>query len=133
MGAVSLHVAMSERAASSSARAFLRVRTGLGRARERVARAAPPAKASGVSRFLSLHASLCDTALRRPTSAVLYAFVTESGLLAELTREETDGESLERVQNLNKLFGMAARVGPLLRQDRVPQFIEHLDLLMEMG
>src|SRR5262249_57484237 len=41
--------------------------------------------------------------------------------------------SLERVQNLNKLFAIATRVGPLLREDRVPAFIEHLDLLIEMG
>jgi len=114
-------------------RGFLRVAREAVAGRDPAVESLSPATASAVNRFLSLHASLCDTALRRPTSAVLYAFVTESGLLAALTREETDGESLERVQNLNKLFGMAARVGPLLRQDRVPQFIEHLDLLMEMG
>jgi DNA helicase-2/ATP-dependent DNA helicase PcrA len=85
-----------------------------------------------VRRFATLHAALCDSAIRRPTSEVLYQFVTESGLLAALTAEES-AESLERVQNLNKLFGIVARVGPLLKQDRVPAFIEHLDLLIEMG
>ncbi len=85
-----------------------------------------------VRRFATLHAALCDSAIRRPTSEVLYQFVTESGLLAALTAEES-AESLERVQNLNKLFGIVSRVGPLLKQDRVPAFIEHLDLLIEMG
>jgi DNA helicase-2/ATP-dependent DNA helicase PcrA len=63
---------------------------------------------------------------------VLYQFVTESGFLASLTVEES-AESLEKVQNLDKLFGIVARIGPLLRSDRVPAFIEHLDLLIEMG
>jgi DNA helicase-2/ATP-dependent DNA helicase PcrA len=88
---------------------------------------------AAVRRFAALHAALCDTAIRRPTTAVLYEFVTDSGLLTSLTAQETSAESLEKVQNLNKLFGIAARVGPLLREDRVPQFIEHLDLLIEMG
>jgi DNA helicase-2/ATP-dependent DNA helicase PcrA len=76
---------------------------------------------------------MCDTAERRPTSEVLYQFVTDSGLLSSLTSEEGDASSLERVQNLNKLFGITTRVGPLLKEDRVPAFIEHLDLLIEMG
>ncbi len=87
---------------------------------------------AAVRRFAALHAKLCDTAVRRPTSEVLYQFVTESGLLTALTTQES-AESLERVQNLNKLFGIVSRVGPLLKQDRVPAFIEHLDLLIEMG
>jgi DNA helicase-2/ATP-dependent DNA helicase PcrA len=94
--------------------------------------ACTPATRDAVRRFAALHAALCDSAVRRPTSEVLYQFVTESGLLAALTAEES-AESLERVQNLNKLFGIVARVGPLLKQDRVKHFIEHLDLLIEMG
>jgi len=85
-----------------------------------------------VGRFLDLHRRLSASALRRPTSEVLYEFVTESGLLRRLTKSE-DAESLERVQNLNKLFGIVARVGPLLQVDRVGPFIRHLDLLIEMG
>ena len=88
---------------------------------------------TAVQRLALLHAALCDSAVRRPTSEVLYQFVTESGLLASLTSDESSAESLERVQNLNKLFGIVSRVGPLLKRDRVPAFIEHLDLLMEMG
>jgi len=91
-----------------------------------------PSTCDAVQRFAPLHARLCSTALARPTSEVLYQFVTESGLLAALTAEES-AESLERVQNLNKLFGIVSRVGPLLKEDRVRGFIEHLDLLVEMG
>jgi DNA helicase-2/ATP-dependent DNA helicase PcrA len=86
-----------------------------------------------VERFTTLHRALSESAIRRPTSEVLYQFVTESGLLASLTADESSAESLERVQNLNKLFGIVSRVGPLLRHDRVPAFIEHLDLLMDLG
>jgi DNA helicase-2/ATP-dependent DNA helicase PcrA len=48
-------------------------------------------------------------------------------------QDGSDAEKLEQVQNLDKLFQITARVGPLLQQDRVPAFIEHLDLLIEMG
>jgi len=85
-----------------------------------------------VRRFAALHRDLCGIAVRRPTSEVLYAFVNDSGLLAALVGEETP-ENLERVQNLNKLFGITSRVGRLLTVDRVQQFIPHLDLLVELG
>ena len=85
-----------------------------------------------VSRFRDLHRRLAASALRRTTAEVLYEFVSESGLLAALTAQDTP-ESVERAQNLNKLFGMVSRVGPLLKRDRVDQFIPHLDLLIEMG
>ena len=90
------------------------------------------ATTDAVRRFAALHRALCDTAVRRPTSEVLYQFVTESGMLTALTTDES-AAALERVQNLNKLFGIVARVGPLLKEDRVPAFIEHLDLLIELG
>ncbi len=91
-----------------------------------------PATEEAVSRFLDLHRRLCASALRRPASEVLYEFVTDSGLLGRLAAEESPS-ALEQVQNLNKLFRMVARVGPLLTQDRVEPFIRHLDLLIEMG
>jgi DNA helicase-2/ATP-dependent DNA helicase PcrA len=91
-----------------------------------------PATRDAVQRFAALHARLCESAIRRPTSEVLYQFVHESGLLEELA-DDLSAEAIEKAQNLNKLFGIVSRVGPLLRTDRVPAFIEHLDLLIEMG
>jgi DNA helicase-2/ATP-dependent DNA helicase PcrA len=85
-----------------------------------------------IARFLDLHRRLSASALKRTTAEVLYEFVSESGLLASLTAQDSP-EAVERAQNLNKLFGMVARVGPLLMRDRVDQFIPHLDLLIEMG
>jgi len=85
-----------------------------------------------IRRYLDLHARLAASALRRPTSEVLYEFVTESGLLGRLAADD-GAEAAERVQNLNRLFSIVARVGPLLKQDRVDQFMGHLDLLIAMG
>ena len=85
-----------------------------------------------VRRFADLHRRLAASALRRPTSEVLYEFVTESGLLGRLAADDS-AEAAERVLNLNRLFSIVARVGPLLKQDRVDQFMGHLDLLIGMG
>jgi DNA helicase II / ATP-dependent DNA helicase PcrA len=85
-----------------------------------------------IRRFADLHRRLAASALRRPTAEVLYQFVTESGLLGRLAADDS-AEATERVLNLNRLFSIVTRVGPLLRQDRVAQFMGHLDLLIEMG
>ncbi len=85
-----------------------------------------------IRRFRDLHAQLAASATRRPTSEVLYEFMTESGWLGRLSSEPS-AEAAERVQNLNKLFGIVSRVGPLLKSDRVPSFMAHLDLLIEAG
>jgi DNA helicase-2/ATP-dependent DNA helicase PcrA len=85
-----------------------------------------------VERFTTLHRELVALAVNRSTADVLYAFVQGSGLLDRLVTEDTP-ENLERAQNLNRLFGIVRRVGPLLKRDRVDQFIPHLDLLIEMG
>ncbi len=91
-----------------------------------------PATRDAVRRFATLHRELAAAAVQRPTSEVLYAFVHGSGMLDALVRDESP-ENLERAQNLNRLFGIVSRVGPLLRRDRVDQFVPHLDLLIEMG
>ena len=87
---------------------------------------------AAVSRFAALHHELARLAASRPTSEVLYAFVKDSGLLERLMAEENP-ENLERAQNLNKLFGITARVGRLLTRDLVGEFVPHLDLLIELG
>lgn len=91
-----------------------------------------PATRAAIARFAAVHRDLAALAVNRPTSEVLYAFAKDSGLIDSLVADET-GETLERAQNLNKLFGIVTRVGPLLKRDRVDQFIAHLDLLVEMG
>ncbi len=90
------------------------------------------ASREGIGRFLELHRTLAGDAARKPTTEVLFAFVSESGLLARLTAADTAG-NLEQLQNLNKLLGITRRVSPLLAHDRVGAFIGHLDLLIEAG
>jgi ATP-dependent DNA helicase UvrD/PcrA len=85
-----------------------------------------------IERFVELHARLSRSAAQRATSEVLYELVSESGLLSRLAADES-AEAIEQVQNLNKLFRIVSRVGPLLRHDRVEPFIRHVDLLIEMG
>jgi DNA helicase-2/ATP-dependent DNA helicase PcrA len=91
-----------------------------------------PRTRDAIRRFAELHRELSALAVSRPASEVLYAFVAGSGMLEALGRDES-AENVERAQNLNKLFGIVSRVGPLLANDRVDQFIHHLDLLIEMG
>ena len=100
---------------------------------EALATAEPaPATRAAIERFAALHRELAADALQRPTAEVLYRFVHDSGLLARLTAGE-DAASLEQVQNLGKLFAIVSRVGPLLKHDRVGQFVPHLDLLIDLG
>src|SRR5206468_4633796 len=87
---------------------------------------------AAVERFLGLHRRLSRNAALRPTSEVLYELVSESGVLTRLAADES-ADAVGKVGNLNKLFRIVSRVGPLLRHDRVDQFIHHLDLLIEMG
>jgi DNA helicase-2/ATP-dependent DNA helicase PcrA len=115
-----------------AARARRRNRPLLVLAEEAGAELLSDASREAFRRFADLHARLASLATRRPTAEVLYAFVTESGLLGRLSARD-DAESAEAMQNLNKLFGIATRVGPLLKTDRVPDFIRHLDLLIEAG
>jgi DNA helicase-2/ATP-dependent DNA helicase PcrA len=132
-GADPVDLARIGRRARHTNRGFLRIAADAAAGRDSALAGVAERTRLAVRRFTALHAALCDSAVRRPTSEVLYQFVTDSGLLGSLTADESDAESLERVQNLNKLFGIVSRVGPLLREDRVPAFIEHLDLLMDMG
>ena len=84
------------------------------------------------ARFVELARRLAELAARRPTSEVLYAFVHQSGMLGQLTAEETP-DAEEQVRNISKLFAITQRVGGLLEHDRVDSFIGHLDLLIESG
>jgi DNA helicase-2/ATP-dependent DNA helicase PcrA len=83
-------------------------------------------------RYLDLSRKLAHLATRRPTTDVLYAFVHESGFLAQLTAEDTLAAE-ERVRNLGKFFNIAKRIGESLDENRVHSFVRYLDLLIEAG
>ncbi len=116
-------------AAQARNRGLLRV------AAEAAAAPAPdlaPESVAAIRRYAALHQRLAVAAARRPSYEVLYEFAAESGLLQQLS-EEQSAEAAERAQNLNKLFGIVQRVGSLLKHDRVIHFIGHLDLLIAAG
>ncbi len=90
------------------------------------------ASRTAIVSFAELHRRLASSAVRRPTTEVLYEFAAESGILESLAGAGSL-EAVEQAKNLNKLFHIAARIGPLLKVDRVDQFMRHLDLLIEAG
>src|SRR5262249_5343658 len=75
---------------------------------------------------------LAASAVRRATTEVMFEFAEASGLLGQLASADSP-ESIEQANNLNKLFHIAARIGPLLKTDRVGPFVVHLGLLIDAG
>jgi DNA helicase-2/ATP-dependent DNA helicase PcrA len=68
----------------------------------------------------------------RSTGEVLYQFLTRSGLLKRLTALGTP-EADARVGNIARFFQIVHRFAEIADDDGVPQFIRHLDLLVEGG
>ena len=83
-------------------------------------------------RYLTLTRQLVHLAVRRPTTDVLYAFVHESGFLAQLTAEDTP-EAEEKIRNVAKFFKIAKRISESLEENRAHTFVRYLDLLIEAG
>ncbi len=67
-----------------------------------------------------------------PTGVVLYKFLTETGYLAELIQSKDQDDHL-RMQNIAKFFELVRRYRRIAVEDRVQNFVEHLDSLMEAG
>ena len=68
----------------------------------------------------------------RPTGDVLYQLLTRSGLLKRLAAAGTAAADA-RVGNVARLFEIVHRFAGIAREDRVPSFVEHLDLLLAGG
>ncbi len=69
---------------------------------------------------------------RRRTGEVLYRYLQSSGTLARLARESSAGAEA-RVKNIARFFEVVKSYGEVAAHDRVPAFVEHLDLLREAG
>ncbi len=69
---------------------------------------------------------------QRSTGEVLYQFLMRSGLLKRLTAAGSLAADA-RVGNIARLFEIVHRFGEVSDHDRIPQFIQHLDLLVEGG
>jgi DNA helicase-2/ATP-dependent DNA helicase PcrA len=69
---------------------------------------------------------------RLRTGEVLYKFLQSSGLLARFSREAS-AEAELKVRNIARFFDAVRSYGETAEHDRVPAFVEHLDLLREAG
>ncbi|MBI3932327.1 MAG: ATP-dependent helicase, partial [Acidobacteria bacterium] len=69
---------------------------------------------------------------RRRTGEVLYRFLQASGYLARLSRDAS-AASEAKVKNIARFFDTVKAYGDVAEHDRVPAFVEHLDLLREAG
>lgn len=73
------------------------------------------------------------TASRHPTGRVLYEyFVTRLGYVGQLAASGRP-EDEQKVANIAKFFDIVARYGEIAVVDRVPGFVQYLDLLLEAG
>ena len=66
------------------------------------------------------------------TGNVLYEFLNDTGYLKRLTEEGTQ-ESEEKIKNLAKFFEIVKEFSLISEYDRVPVFVQHLDLLINSG
>ncbi|MDV2495276.1 MAG: ATP-dependent DNA helicase [bacterium] len=85
-----------------------------------------------VAKLLGDLAGLAELALRRPTGEVLYTFLQESGWMKRLARRASAAAE-EELQNLARLFNIIRSAEGVLRENRVSQFVGHLEFLMEAG
>ncbi len=68
----------------------------------------------------------------RSTGEVLYQFLMRSGLIKRLTAAGSPADDA-RVGNIARFFEIVHRFAEVSDRDRVSQFIQHLDLLVEGG
>jgi len=72
-------------------------------------------------------------AAKMPTGRVLYEYaVTCTGYVHRLAASEEPGDA-HRVANIARFFDLVARYGTTAKVDRVPAFVEYLELLIEAG
>jgi DNA helicase-2/ATP-dependent DNA helicase PcrA len=75
---------------------------------------------------------LVKESVERTSGEVLYRWLRESGLLAELTREATP-EADEQIRNIGRLFDVVRSRSRLLELDRAPFLVRYLEELGEAG
>ena len=86
----------------------------------------------GAARLLrDIEVAAGDVARLR-TGEVLYKFLQSSGLLGRWSREAS-AEAEAKVRNVARFFDTVRAYGDAAEHDRVPAFVEHLDLLREAG
>ena len=71
-------------------------------------------------------------AAERSAGEILYHFITSTGWLGRLTLEAREASD-EALQNVARFFEIVRRQGSLLRDDRLPFFVQQLDTLIHAG
>jgi DNA helicase-2/ATP-dependent DNA helicase PcrA len=69
---------------------------------------------------------------RLRTGELLYRYLQSAGILARLSRESS-ASAEAKVKNIAKFFEIVRSYGDVAEHDRVPAFVEHLDLLRDAG
>ena len=82
--------------------------------------------------FLSFLESFTDRVMEDTPGQVLQAFLAESGWLAILGRAQ-DMTAVIQAQNLAKFFDQVKSYELLFPEGKLPQYVEHFDLLKESG
>jgi DNA helicase II / ATP-dependent DNA helicase PcrA len=90
-----------------------------------------PTREAATRLLHDLEAAAEDVARLR-TGEVLYKFLQSSGLLGRWSREAS-AEAEAKVRNVARFFDTVRAYGEAAEHDRVPAFVEHLDLLREAG
>ncbi len=77
--------------------------------------------------------AMTQIASRHPTGRVLYEYlVTRTGYVGRLAASGRP-EDEQKVANIAKFFDLVSRYGEIAPVDRVPGFVQYLDLLIEAG
>ncbi len=66
------------------------------------------------------------------TGQLLYLFLQQSGYIRKLLKEESLVNE-QRIKNIARFFDIVANFGNLARQDQLPNFVQHLDMLISAG
>lgn len=73
-----------------------------------------------------------DFSRHETTGKLLYSFLTETGYLKRLTKEQSQ-ENETKIQNIAKFFNIVRDFELVAREDRVIYFTNYLNLLIEAG
>ena len=77
-------------------------------------------------------AKFMEISRRETTGRLLYAFLTDTGYLKQLTREQSL-ENETKIQNIAKFFNLVRDFELVAHEDRVINFVTYLNLLIEAG
>jgi len=98
---------------------------------EELGRVSEPFRAK-ISNILADIQKFLNLSRQETTGRLLYSFLTETGYLKKLTREQSQ-ENETKIQNIAKFFNIVRDFELVAREDRVLNFTNYLNLLIEAG